>query len=93
MQLKIKLSQFTPGRTSRRSRRRRTFITTGRTRNKRRPKEILQIFNAILVMKRETFEEVVPLVKRENMLMFLKTMNTQTKVSKERRMIHMKSMC
>ena len=81
----INLSQFTPGRTSRR---RRTFITTRRrTRNRRRPREILQMCNATLVMKRDILQEIVPSGKRDTMLILLKMMNQQTKDSDERRMI------
>ena len=42
-------------------RRRRTFITIRiRERNKRRPREILPMFDAILVMKRDTLQEIEP---------------------------------
>ena len=79
-QLTIKLSQFTPGRTSRR---RKTFITTTRrTRNKRTPKEILQMFDVILVMKRDTLQETVPTERRDIMLIPPKMMNQQTKIQK-----------
>ena len=92
-QLTINISQFTPGRTSRRRKRRRTFITTRRTRNWRRPKEILQMFDAILVLKRDTLKEIVPSGRGDTMLMLLKMMNQQTKDLEERRMIQMKSIC
>ena len=82
-----------PGKTSRRMRRRRTFITTRRTRNRRRPKEILQMFDAIVVMKMDTLQEIVPSGKGYTMLMLPKMMNQQTKDSEERGMIQMKSMC
>ena len=76
---------FTPGKTSRR---RRTFITTRRSkRNKRRLREILAMFDAILVMKRDTLQEISPSGKGDTILMFLKMMNQQTKDSEEIRMI------
>ena len=85
---------MTPGRNSRRSRRRKHFITTTRrTRNSRRPREILEMFNATLVMKRDILQEIVPLGKRDTMLILSKMMNQQTKDSSERRMIQIKSMC
>ena len=51
------------------------------------------MFDAILVMKRDILQETVPSGKRDTMLIMPKTMNQQTKDSKERRMIKMKSMC
>ena len=51
------------------------------------------MFDAILVMKRDTLIEIVPSGKGDTMLMLLKMMNQQTKYSEERRMIQMKSMC
>ena len=51
------------------------------------------MFDATLVMKRDTLQETVPSRKRDTMLMFPKMMNQQTKYSNERRMIQMKSMC
>ena len=51
------------------------------------------MFDAILVIKRETLQEIVPSRKRDTMLIFLKRMNQQTKDSDERRMIEMKSIC
>ena len=51
------------------------------------------MFDDILVMKRDTWKEIVPSRKRDTMLIFLKMMNQQTKDSYERRMIQMKSMC
>ena len=50
-------------------------------RNKRRSREILPMFDAILVMKRDTLQEIVPLGKGYTMLMFLKMMNQTTKGS------------
>ena len=46
-----------------------------RTRNKRIPKETLQIFDATLVMKREILQEIVPSRNIDTMLIFLKMMN------------------
>ena len=84
----IKISQFTPGKTSSRRRRRRNFITTRRnTRNRRRPKDIFQMFDFILVMKRDTWKEIVPSRKGDTMLILLNMMNQQEKDSNERRMI------
>ena len=75
-------------------RRRRTVITTRRgTINKIRPREILPMFDVILVMKREILQETNPSGKRYTMLILRRTMNQQTKDSEERRMIQMKSMC
>ena len=51
------------------------------------------MFNAILVIKRDTLQEIVPSGKGDTMLMFPKMMNQQTKDSDERRKIQMKSMC
>ena len=57
------------------------------------------MFDAILVMKRDTLQETAPRTRtpstrrRDIMLISLKTMNHQTKDLEERRMIHMKSMC
>ena len=85
----INLSHFTPRRTSRRRIRRGTFITTTRrTRNKIRSREILPMFDTILVMKRDTLQQIVPLGKIDTMLILLKMMKKQTKDSYERRMIH-----
>ena len=90
----INLLQFTLGTNSRRRRRRITFITIRRrTRNKRRSREILPMFDAILVMKRDILQEIVPFGKRDTMIILLKTTNQKTKYSKERRMIQMKNMC
>ena len=50
------------------------------------------MFDAILVMRRDTLQEIVPSGKRDTMLILSKTMK-QTKDSKERRNIQMKSMC
>ena len=50
------------------------------------------MFDAILVMKRDILQEIVPSRKRVTMLIFPKMMNQQTKYSDERRMIWMKSM-
>ena len=60
---------------------------------RRRPKDIFKMFDAIVVMKRDTWKEIVPYRKRDTKLIFLKMMNQQTKYSNERRMIQMKSMC
>ena len=51
------------------------------------------MFDAILMMKRVTLQEIVPLGKWDTVLTFLKMMNQQTEDSDERRMIQMKSMC
>ena len=51
------------------------------------------MFDAILVMKRDTLQETVPSGKRDTMIILPKMMNQQTKDSEERRMIKMKSMC
>ena len=61
--------------------------------NRRIPKEILQMFNVILAMKRDTWQDIVPYRKEDTMLILPKMMNKQTKDSNERRMIQMKSMC
>ena len=61
--------------------------------NKRRSREILPIFDVKLVMKRDTLQEIVPLGKRDTILILSKMMNNQTKDLKEIRMIQMKSMC
>ena len=88
------ISQLTPGRYRRRRIRRRTFITTTRrTRNKRRPREILPMFDAILVMKRDILQVTIPSGKQDDMIILKNTMNQQTKNSEERRMIRIKSMC
>ena len=50
------------------------------------------MFDAILVMKRDILQEIVPSRKRDTMLILLKKMNQQTKDSEERRMIQMKRM-
>ena len=74
--LTIKLSECPPGITSRRRRRWRTFITTRRwTRNQRRPKEIFQMFDVILVMKRDTWKEIVQSRKGDTMLILHKMMD------------------
>ena len=57
--MKINLSYFTPRRTTRRRRRRRTIITT-----RRRTRKILPMFDATLVMKKDTLQETVPSGKR-----------------------------
>ena len=51
------------------------------------------MFDAILVMKRDTLQEIVPSEKEDTMLMFPKMMNQQTKDSDKKRMIQMKIMC
>ena len=51
------------------------------------------MFDVILVMKRDTWQESVPSKKGDTMLILPKMMNQQTKDSNERRMIEMKSMC
>ena len=96
-QVKVKLSLFTLGRNIRR---RRTIITTKRRiRNKRSLEDILPMFDAILLMKRDTLQETfqrtrTPSTRRRDiMLITSKTMNQQTKYLEERRMVHMKSMC
>ena len=53
----------------------RRIITRRRTTNKRRSREILPMFDAILVMKRETLQETVPSRKGDTILMLLKIMN------------------
>ena len=91
--MKINSSQFTLGRTTRRRRKRRTIITRRRRkRNKRRSGEILPMFDAILVMKRDTLKDIVPSGKEDTMLILSKMMNQQKKDSNEKRMIQMKSM-
>ena len=45
------------------------------------------MFDAKLVMKRDTLQKTVPSEERDTMLMFPKMMNQQTKDSEERRMI------
>ena len=57
------------------------------------PRETLQMFDATLVMKRDTLQEIVPSGKGDTMLILLKMMNQQTKDLDGRRMIRMKSMC
>ena len=59
----------------------------------RKPREILPMFDAILVMKRDTLQETIPTGKRDTMLILPKTMNQQTKDSEERRTVQMKSVC
>ena len=49
------------------------------------------MLNAILMIKMEILQEIVPLVKTDTMLIFLKTMNQKTQDSEERRMIHVMS--
>ena len=56
-------------------------------------RETLPMFDAILVMKRDTLQHIVSSGKRDTMCMLSKTMNQQTKDSKERRVSHMKCMC
>ena len=51
------------------------------------------MFDAILVMKRDTLQEIVPSGKGDTMLILLKMMNQQTKDSDGTRMIRMKGMC
>ena len=51
------------------------------------------MFDVILVMTRDTLQEIVPSGKGDTMLILSKMMNQQTKYSNERRMIQMKSMC
>ena len=51
------------------------------------------MFDDILVMKGNNLQEIVPSSKRDTMLMFPKMMSQQTKDSKEKMMIQMKSMC
>ena len=51
------------------------------------------MFDVILVMKRDTLQEIVPSGKGDTMLMLLKMMNQPTKDSYGRRMIQMNSMC
>ena len=51
------------------------------------------MFDVILVMKRDTWQEIVPSIKGDAMLILPKMMNQQTKDSNERRMIQMKSIC
>ena len=48
--------------------------------NRRIPKEILQMFNATLVIKRDILQEIVPSGKRDTMLILPKMMNQQTKI-------------
>ena len=50
------------------------------------------MFDAILVMKRDTLKDIVPSGKEDTMIMFLKMMNQQTKETDRIRMMHMKSM-
>ena len=64
-----------------------------RTRSRRRPKEIFQIFDVIPVMKRDTWKWIVPSRKEDTMLIMLNMMNQQTKDSNERMMIQMNNMC
>ena len=47
----------------------------------------------MLVMKRDTWKEIVASKKGDTMLMLDKMINQQTKYSNERRMIQTKSMC
>ena len=51
------------------------------------------MFDAILVMKRDTLQEIIPSRKRDTMLISLKKMNQETKDLDELKMIHMTSMC
>ena len=51
------------------------------------------MFDVILVMKRDTWKEIVPSRKGYTMLILLKMMNQKTKYSNKRRMIQMKNMC
>ena len=44
------------------------------------------MFDVILVMKRDTWKEIVPSRKGDTMLLLDKIMNQQTKYSNERRM-------
>ena len=64
-----------------------------RKRNKIRPREILPMFDAIIVMKRDILQDTVLSGKRDTMLILPKMMDQQRKDSNERRMIQMKSMC
>ena len=50
------------------------------------------MFDVILVMKRDTWKEIVPYRKEDTMIIFPQMMNQQTKESNERRMIKMKNM-
>ena len=50
------------------------------------------MFDSILVMKRDTLKEIVPLGKRNTMLILLKMMNQPKKGSNKIMMIQMKSM-
>ena len=50
------------------------------------------MFDAILVMKRDTLLKIAPLGNGDTMLMFPKMMNQQKKYSAGRRMIRIKSM-
>ena len=72
----------------------RNIITTRRRIiNKRSLEEIFPVFDAILVMKNDTLQEIVPRIKTHStkrryiMLIPLKTMNQQIKYLEERRMI------
>ena len=57
------------------------------------------MFNVILVIKRDTLQEIVPRIRtpstiiKYTMLTLPKRMNEQTKYAKERSMILMKHMC
>ena len=51
------------------------------------------MFDVILVMKRDTWKEIVSSRKGDTMLMLDKMMNKQTTDSNERRMIKLKSIC
>ena len=57
------------------------------TRNKTRPREILSMFDAIPVMKRDTLQEIVPSGKEDTMLILSKMMNQQKKDSYGIRMV------
>ena len=56
-----------------------------------RLRESLQMFDATLVMKRDTLQDIVPSGKGDTMLILPRMMNQQTKYSDGRRMIQMKS--
>ena len=60
---------------------------------KKTKKDLFEMFDVILVMKRDTWQEIVPSRKGDTMLILSKMMNHQTKDSNERRMLRMKSMC
>ena len=54
---------------------------------KKTKKDLFEMFDVILVMKRDTWQEIVPSRKRDTMLILLNMMNQQTKISNEIRMI------